>query len=48
VVAVPVSGNLPTIRGAVSQTLPGSMDAVWELRVVLADGTVPIIITPAA
>jgi FAD/FMN-containing dehydrogenase len=35
----PISGSHSTIGGAMSQNLPGSMDAVLGLRIVLADGT---------
>lgn len=38
-IAAPVSGDVSTIGGALSQNLPGSMDAVLGLRVVLADGS---------
>ena len=38
--AGPVSGAASTVGGAVSQALPGSMEGVIGLEVVLADGTV--------
>lgn len=38
-IAAPISGDVSTIGGALSQNLPGSMDAVLGLRVVLADGS---------
>ncbi len=34
----PISGNVSTIGGALSQNLPGSMDAVLGLEIVAADG----------
>jgi FAD/FMN-containing dehydrogenase len=36
----PISGNHSTVGGAASQNLPGGMDGVIGLTVVLADGTV--------
>ncbi len=36
----PISGAVTTVGGAVSQYVPGSMDGVLGVRVVLADGTV--------
>jgi len=36
----PVSGSASTVGGAVSQALPGSMEGVIGLKVVLADGTI--------
>jgi D-lactate dehydrogenase (cytochrome) len=38
--AGPVSGSASTVGGAVSQALPGSMEGVIGLEVVLADGTI--------
>jgi D-lactate dehydrogenase (cytochrome) len=37
--AAPISGSVSTMGGALSQNLPGSMDAVLGLQVVLGDGT---------
>ncbi|MEN9774346.1 MAG: hypothetical protein RL322_1416 [Pseudomonadota bacterium] len=37
--AGPVSGSASTVGGAVSQALPGSMEGVIGLEVILADGT---------
>ncbi len=39
-IGAPISGSHSTVGGAMSQNLPGSMDAVLGLRIVLADGTV--------
>ena len=36
----PISGAVTTVGGAVSQSVPGSMEGVIGLKVVLADGTV--------
>ena len=36
----PISGAVTTVGGAVSQYVPGSMDGVLGMRVVLSDGTV--------
>lgn len=36
----PISGSVSTVGGAASQNLPGSMEGVIGLTVVLADGTV--------
>jgi FAD/FMN-containing dehydrogenase len=38
-IGAPISGSHSTIGGAMSQNLPGSMEAVLGLRLVLADGT---------
>ena len=38
--AGPISGAVSTVGGAVSQSVPGSMDGVLGVQVVLADGTV--------
>ena len=40
--AGPISGSVSTIGGAASQALPGSMDGIIGLTVVLADGTVAV------
>lgn len=39
-IAMPTSGLGSTVGGAVSQGLPGAMDAVLGLRVMLADGSI--------
>lgn len=38
----PISGAVTTVGGAISQYVPGSMDGVIGVRVVLADGTVAV------
>ncbi len=40
VMAGPISGNFSTVGGAASQNVPGSMDSILGLEVVLADGRI--------